>query len=511
MAAPMGDSPWRRTLPALALVVAALLLLYRDTFVAMVGIWSRSDTFAHAFLVPPLALWLMWRRRDHLRTLQPRPLPWMLLPMLAAGAAWLVGDLAGVNSVTQLAATALLVMSVPALAGAAVTRALAFPLAFLFFMVPIGEFVMPQLMQWTADVTVFGLKLIGIQVYREGLQFVIPSGTWSVVEACSGVRYLIASFMVGTLFAYLNYSSTKRRLLFVGVSLVVPIVANWLRAIMIVLLGHYSGNQIATGADHLVYGWVFFGIVIGLMFFIGARWSEAPAEPAAPRRAAAATSPGAAAWGAAAAVALVLGLPHLLDHTLTPPPAAAPRLALPALPGVPQPADAVPLHQPRFEGARAEAVRVYGEGAQAVTVHVAYYRDQTYGHKLVSSQNMLVASEDKAWRRTDAGTRTITVDGRPVVLRTAQLSAGQVSAGSPARRLDVRQVLWSGGHLTASDARAVAWGVAGQLLGRGDDAAAITFYVAEDAERHDPALLDAFVTRHLGSLAAWLDTVRAAR
>ena len=53
-------------------------------------------------------------------------------------------------------------------------------------------------------------------MYREGLQFVIPSGNWSVVEACSGVRYLIASVMVGTLFAYLNYSTMRRRLIFVA-------------------------------------------------------------------------------------------------------------------------------------------------------------------------------------------------------------------------------------------------------------------------------------------------------
>jgi Transmembrane exosortase (Exosortase_EpsH). len=43
---------------------------------------------------------------------------------------------------------------------------------------------------------------------------------------------------------------------------------------MIVMLGHYSGNTIATGVDHLVYGWLFFGIVIGVMFLIGARWVD---------------------------------------------------------------------------------------------------------------------------------------------------------------------------------------------------------------------------------------------
>lgn len=95
---------------------------------------------------------------------------------------------------------------------------------------------MPFFMEWTAKITVICLRMSGIPVYQEGLQFVIPSGNWSVVEACSGIRYLIASVTVGTLFAYLNYRSLKRRLLFVVVSFLVPIIANWARAYIIVML-----------------------------------------------------------------------------------------------------------------------------------------------------------------------------------------------------------------------------------------------------------------------------------
>ncbi len=113
----------------------------------------------------------------------------------------------------------------------------------------------------------------------------MPNGRWSVIEACSGVRYLIASLVVGTLFAYLNYTTMWRRFAFVGVSIVVPIVANWLRAYMIVMLGYLSDNRIATGVDHIIYGWVFFGLVMLLMFWIGARWQEP--EHAAPSPAAA--------------------------------------------------------------------------------------------------------------------------------------------------------------------------------------------------------------------------------
>ena len=86
---------------------------------------------------------------------------------------------------------------VAALFGWRWVRALAFPLAFLFFAVPFGEFLVPTLIEWTADFTVAALAASGIPVYREANNFVIPSGRWSVVEACSGIRYLIASVMLG--------------------------------------------------------------------------------------------------------------------------------------------------------------------------------------------------------------------------------------------------------------------------------------------------------------------------
>ena len=81
--------------------------------------------------------------------------------------------------------------------GTAMLRALAFPLSFMFFAIPFGEFLMPQLIDWTADFTIAALRLTGIPVYREANSFVIPSGHWSVVEACSGIRYLIAIHWLG--------------------------------------------------------------------------------------------------------------------------------------------------------------------------------------------------------------------------------------------------------------------------------------------------------------------------
>ena len=515
LALPRLPSAWRSALPALALVLVAALAVYRDTFASMVAIWARSDTFAHAFLVPPIALWLVWRRRGALRAAVPQPQPWLLLPMALFALLWFVGDLAGANVVTQFCGVLAVVLAVPTVLGLPVARVIAFPLAFLLFMVPTGEFVMPLLMQWTADVTVASLRAFGIPVYREGLTFVIPSGTWSVIEACSGVRYLIASFMVGTLFAYLQYRSTRRRVAFALFSLVVPIVANWARAVLIVLLGHLSNNRIAVGVDHLIYGWVFFGIVISLMFIVGARWSEAPAPADPPARgmfAAAGTGSQPLLWGTALAIVLVWLVPQAVQGGRGgPAPLAAPMVLPMLVAGPEQVGEAGPAFAPVFEGAMAEASRTYANAAGPITVHVAYYRQQATGRKLVSSQNVLAASNDKVWRSVSEGTRELQVGGQRVVVRTAELRSGAVGQHGGGLPRHVRSVYWSDGRLTISDVAAVLYAVRGELAGRGDDAAAITFSMpGADPEVADAAL-DDFVARQLPVISNWLDGMRARR
>ena len=97
---------------------------------------------------------------------------------------------------------------------------------------------------------------------------------FEVAVACSGIRYLIASIAVGTLFAYLTYTKTHKQIIFILFSIFLPILANGIRAYGIVAIAYYSDMKYATGVDHLIYGWIFFGIVIMLMFWIGGMFAD---------------------------------------------------------------------------------------------------------------------------------------------------------------------------------------------------------------------------------------------
>ncbi len=498
-----------------AIVALCLLALFHDTAAAMVGIWYRSETYAHAFLVLPIVLWLVWRRRAALARIEPRSSPLWLVPMALACLLWLFGGLAGVNAATQFALVALLVLAVPAVFGTAVARELAFPLLFMFFAVPVGEFLTEPMIDRTADFTVAAIRLTGIPVYREGNQFIIPSGSWSVVEACSGVRYLIASFMVGTLFAYLNYRSTTRRLLFVAVSILVPIVANWLRAYMIVMIGHLSGNRLAVGADHLVYGWVFFGIVIMIMFMVGARFSEPDVQPAtalgeAPARPRDTGDLG-RTWAVAAGIVLLMaGTQAAMWRLDRPQGGAAPVLALPAdLPGGwIGSAPAAGGWTPAYAHPSATAERAYRQGGSTVTVWIGYYHDQGYDRKLVTSTNTLT-SDGSDWLPLARGHKSVPLAaGGSVPMRLAQLRTPSDPKAAIRQRIQTLYVYRVGGAFTTRDAEAKLRLAVSRLLGRGDDSAVIFFTapVAEDGSGAGP--LERFVTEHLARFEAVVDAAR---
>lgn len=486
---------WSVWLPAFALVVGLGVVFWR-TALDMVAMWNLYASYTHAWLVPPIVLWLVWRRRARLFALPVKPLPWLALPIGFACAVWLGGDLMAMNAPTQFAFVTVAVLAVPALFGWAVARALLFPLSFLYFSVPFGEFMVGPMMDWTADFTVLALQLSGVPVYREGLQFVIPSGTWSVIEACSGVRYLTASFMVGTLFAYLNYRSPWRRATFVFISLLVPVAANWVRAYLIVMLGHLTDNRLAAGVDHLVYGWLFFGVVIGLMFMIGARWAEpveatAAASPAVPV-ASANPLPVGRLWLAAVAVLLVLAAADRWhDRVEQPSGRGDPHPELPVAAGWTAELDVGDPHEwvPHWPSAntvlRARLTPTMGpaQADGAVQLWLGAYRDQNSERKLVTSIHGFVQpGAQREWVVVAAARQAVALPGGEVLARAALIQREGAIGGRGEARLEALQLYWVGGRWTASPVWARVWLAWDRLRGQGDDSAVVVLYRQQPAD-----------------------------
>jgi len=466
------------TLAPLLLLPPALLaivLLYQTTFWSMLELWSRSQTFAHGFLIVPISIWLAWRQRKLLAALPPQPGLAGLLLLAGCGLAWLLANAANVQVVEQYAATAMLPACVLAILGWPAVRLLAFPLVYLLLAVPFGEVFIEPLIDFTASFTVAALQLTGVPVFRDGSNFFLPTGNWSVVEACSGLRYLIASLALGALFAHINCHSTGRRLAVMAAALVVPIVANGVRAYLIVMLGHLSNMRLAVGIDHLVYGWLFFGLVALLLFWFAARWRERPLAAAAATAATpAATSRPAAGIRAVLASLLSIAIAALwpalaLLHQDVAAATPASTLVLPTPPGWQQLA-APPAWRAPVAGQPLQWLASYRQETAQVSLQLSWFARQAPDAELLTHQ---AHPYGELWTLRKHQKREVQVNGRGLAVREAVLSHG-------GERLLVWRVYRQGGVVTADPVLVkllLAWG---KLLGTRQDGADLIISTSYD-------------------------------
>jgi len=307
--------------------------------------------------------------------------------------------------------------------------------------VPVGEFLIYPMMEFTAAFTVNAVRLTGIPVYWDGMFFTLPTGTWNIVEGCSGVRYIIASVTLGVLYAYLTYNSYWRRAAFILAACLVPVIANGMRAFIIVMLGHFSGMKIATGVDHLVYGWVWFGIVMFFLFWAGGFFRDD--EPMCPDESGptVATPVGPDLSGQAPAP---VG-PDSSGHPLRPwYLVAATGIALLALgplwvAWIDAP-ESFTDWKPHYVNPADEHQSSYSDGMHAVGVYLAYYGHQEQDAELINSQNLMVVQKH-AGRRCDDPPDRVAPRVRPATPAGLALDAGG-GAGreQPLRRQGLRAV-----------------------------------------------------------------------
>ncbi len=504
-AAPATPAPGFRHWPfVVTAFVLSVVAAYWPTLAGMAHVWDTSNTYAHGWLIAPISLYFLYQLRPQLAAAPQALCWWALLPVVGAGLAWSLGALADIQVVQQLAVIGLVVGIVLFLMGWRWALAASFPLGFLFLAVPLGDGLVPHMIDLTADFVVAALRFSGIPVYRDGTFFVIPSGSWSVVSGCSGMRYLMATITVAVLYAWLNYRSVWRRLAFVAIAIVFAFVANWLRAYGIVMIAHLSDMKLALGVDHYIYGWVFFGLIIFVLMLLGGLFSDrtrdtepvpgAPAPRAKPR----------AFVPALVALALAVHLwPVATRALLAATPASSPTAtALAAAAGAPDLAAPALDWTPHYIG---DPVR-YGGGFEAAGRiagwQLVWYPLQRQGVELIHAGNRLVSEKHDPWRRQAQREYTTGEPSVPTVIETT------LRERSGPRSILVWQWYWVAGHVTVNPLAAKLYGVLGQLEGRGNPAASILVYTVmdEDADRDAArAWLEARLPRVAPALHAALE------
>jgi exosortase len=254
------------------LLTAALILLYAPVLKLLVWQWYNDADYSHGFLVPVLSAYLIWARRDKLRQISRAPSAWGMVIVLFSLGVLFIGSLGAELSLARLSFVGCICGLIVYFAGSKMLRAMAFPIAFLLFAIPMpvliyNEIVFP--LQFIASkFATRSLEILNLfPIMREGNVLILPGMRLEVVEACSGIRSLMSLLALAAGYGYVVERSVPVRWLMVVAMVPLAIISNGLRIMITAIMAHYIGPQAAEGFMHEFSGWVIF-VVATVLFLL---------------------------------------------------------------------------------------------------------------------------------------------------------------------------------------------------------------------------------------------------
>jgi EpsI family protein len=412
---------------AIAALAAAVVVIFLGSYATIWDLWKLS-TYQYAFIVVPATAYLLWSQRGVL-TAQPIEPAWpALLVLFVLTMVWYVGRATATQAVEHTAAMLAIPTIVWAVLGRRVLHAAAFSLLLFLTATPIAEVLTPLLMVITADIATGLLSLFGIGFVRTGQYISLSGGEFKIADVCSGLRYLLTGVTLALLFSYWSFRTVRARAIFVAVTAAVFVLGNGLRAFIVMAVASASGMRYLAGHDHVIFGTVLFGVLLGLLLLGARRFAHADAEPVDLKSSIEPRPVRRMQLGVAsiaAVVALAVGPAIEAYRPIVAPALAA--LQLPLLPGCSTPGEWRAAWTPVVRGSAIERRGSYQCGRFDVHLLVVAYPRQAAGSELVGSFNEIVPSD---WWQSGAQitTQAAVAPGRSHDVRQAQLTVGGTSA-----------------------------------------------------------------------------------
>ena len=467
---------WLRACAAFAMLTGMFTAVFFGSIETMATIWMSSSAYHHGMVVAPISAWLIFSRKDW-RAASPKPDYLGVAALAVASLAQLAGIAAGVDLIGHASYVVAIIGAAIAVFGRAIAARWAFPLAFLFFMVPFGEELTPALQGWASAAIAAALNFSGLETAREGFMLTTSAGRFEVAASCAGLRFLLASAMISSLVSYLAFAGWRKRATFIALALAAAVFANWLRAYLIILFATFTDRRLGVGPEHVMLGWIFYSALILGMILIArrhadkSRYSSDGAQLAAqPRRTAAAAIPLgvtviAAAWIYQAAALSMNDLqignnpaPSLHDNRF-------------------KDAGATSTWESYAPNADAISTRDYHTANARLTVSLVYFTHDREGAEIGGA--MTRAADGVKWRRTAVAVDMMTISGarRRVAVESLENAAG--------RKIEVATLYWLGDNSFGSLA-ALKFDIAARKLTGRPTGGGVMFVAAGEDENADP-------------------------
>lgn len=375
------------------ILVGACVAGLWPTVTALVRVWRDMYDYHYGVLIAAVTIVWLWRIRREIDSSSVRPVRAALPLAVLVIAVWTIAYRANSELMQQLLLPVMLVLAVYAAAGPQVCRHVAPPLAYLYFAIPIWDQLVPFLQALTTAVAESLLGVIGVPTQVEGHHVTIPSGRFSIIEGCSGQRYLIIALAFAALAAAIEGLRWRKLLLLLLLAVGLALITNWVRVVTVIYAGHVTEMQhYLVAQEHKSFGYALFIPLLLAIMWMARRMAAHTMHETAPRAAVERLPQQRSAdW---LPVAMISALPILVWalplHGRVPAKLAPLSIATGAWQG-PLPADS--QWHPRFVGPTQERRAAYAIAGERVEVYLNVYTLQTQGRELIFHGNSVAPAE----------------------------------------------------------------------------------------------------------------------
>jgi EpsI family protein len=431
------------TVYAIGALTGLVVAIFFTTFKNLASIWILSN-YRHCLLIGPIAFAILWDRRSALASAPVAP-SWLGVAAIAGVTLlWHIGHAAAFQALEHVAAILAIPSLVLAVFGWSMLRAAAFPLLFMLAAVPVGEELIPFLMNATANVSVGLLQTFGVPVIREGVFVSLPGGEFQIADVCAGLNYLLVGVMLALAVSERLFATALARVVFVAFAATLFIVGNGVRACIVMAVASATQMRVFAGFDHVIFGVVFFALLLVLLLWASRKYSRPPAAPprAAPAPLTTDTRRRAVMFGVVSAV--LLALAPIMNSVQARPSVEVDGLELPMLARCTGPLAWSADWTPTLKAPDSQIAGSYQCGQIQLHVFAASYDQHEQGRELVAADNVLIP---KRWWWS--GSRS---DGEAKLHTNRQLEINEVQMSQSGREVFAWYWYTVNGHAVRTEA-----------------------------------------------------------
>jgi len=260
-------------MPAPAITAGAALftlfvILYWDSLSNLVTLWNSDDTYSHGLLIPFLTIYLLKSRNQTLHGIKLKPAPLLLFPLFFTLILWLLASITDTRIVELTLLPLIFILAYLSIVGYQAGLVLLTPLLYILVAVPVWGIFVPYFQSMAVFVNEIALRLSGISTFIVDTTVSIPAGTFEIEGGCAGIRFLVVTLALGSFYSLTNFKAIRPALILLAASFIIPVIFNWIRIYIIILIGHFSDMQSPLVNDHKNFGWMLYAVSLIPLFLI---------------------------------------------------------------------------------------------------------------------------------------------------------------------------------------------------------------------------------------------------